>query len=185
MGDGVTTGRWVVLEPDGTVLTAREEHQLLGLSARPNEDGIELTSRAGRSLTVPTPIDGELVPTTTSRLESVRAADPETQRWLWDVLERPVRLAWLDDPRRRSMSASHGGLDGQRNGFARHPSSAPGRAGSRTSTIGGSCLRSTVSVLLDWNRDRSTRAFAQPIPITDHPRTPSVKYRSAKGVALR
>jgi uncharacterized protein YcbX len=104
--------RWLVLEPDGTVLTAREEHRLLGFSARPIGEGIELTSRDGQTLEVWTPIDGELVPTTLSRLESVRLADREAHRWLSGILERAVRLAWLDDPRRRSVSVTHGGLAG-------------------------------------------------------------------------
>lgn len=104
--------RWLVLEPDGTVLTAREEHRLLGLSARPSGDGIELMSRDGRTLAVSTPIDGQPVPTTMSRLDSVRLANGETHRWLSGILERPVRLGWLNDPRRRSVSVTHGGLAG-------------------------------------------------------------------------
>jgi uncharacterized protein YcbX len=104
--------RWVVLEPDGSRLSAREEHRLLGLSARPMADGIELASRDGQTVLVSTPVDGELVPTSISRLESVRVASDEAHRWLSRHLERPVRLAWLDDPRRRSVSATHGGLEG-------------------------------------------------------------------------
>ena len=104
--------RWVVLEPDGSRLSAREEHRLLGLSARPMADGIELASRDGQRLAVSTPIDGELLPTAISRLESVRVADDNAHRWLSRLLERPVRLAWLDDPRRRSVSVMHGGLAG-------------------------------------------------------------------------
>jgi uncharacterized protein len=104
--------RWLVLDPDGTVITAREEHRLLGLSARPTENGIELASRGGSTLDVATPLDGELVPTSTSRLESVRLADGDSHRWLSSHLQRPVRLAWLDDPRRRSVSVKHGGFDG-------------------------------------------------------------------------
>jgi uncharacterized protein YcbX len=104
--------RWVVLQPDGTVLTAREDHQLLGISARPTSIGIELSSRDGQTLAVATPFDGKLVPTSTSRLDSVRLADEEANRWLSALLGRPVRLVWLDDPRRRSISLTHGGLDG-------------------------------------------------------------------------
>ena len=52
--------RWVVLEPDGTRLSAREEHRMLGLSARPTQDGIQITSRDGKCMDVPTPVDGEL-----------------------------------------------------------------------------------------------------------------------------
>ena len=104
--------RWLVLEGDGSVLTAREEHRLLGLSAKPMENGIELTSRDGQTLVVTTPIDGEVVPTTLSRLDSVRMAGPEAQGWISRLIERPARLAWLDDPRRRSVSDTHGGRAG-------------------------------------------------------------------------
>jgi uncharacterized protein YcbX len=104
--------RWVVLEPDGTRLSAREEHRMLGLSARPTQDGIRITSRDGKSMDVTTPTDGELVSTLVSRLESVRLADSGVNGWLSDALERSVRLGWLDDPRRRSVSETHGGVDG-------------------------------------------------------------------------
>ena len=104
--------RWVVLEPDGTRLSAREEHRMLGLLATPTDTGIELSSRDGDRLAVAAPDDGDLVPTSVSRLESVRIAHDDAHAWLSHRLERPVRLAWLDDPRRRSVSAVHGGLEG-------------------------------------------------------------------------
>lgn len=101
--------RWVVLQPDGTVLTAREDHRLLALSADPTDEGIQLTSHRGATVQVANPVDGELVETSTSRLESVRLADEGANSWLSAQLERPLRLAWLDDPRRRSVSVDHGG----------------------------------------------------------------------------
>jgi uncharacterized protein YcbX len=104
--------RWVVLEPDGTRLSAREDHRMLGLSARPTASGIEISTRDGEALAITTPFDGELVPTTVSRIECVRLADGEAHGWLSAHLERPVRLAWLDDPRRRSVADTHGGLEG-------------------------------------------------------------------------
>ncbi len=104
--------RWVVLEPDGSRLSAREEHRMLGLSATPTGTGVELRSRDGQRTVVATPIDGELVPTSVSRLESVRLAADDAHDWLSRALDRPVRLAWLDDPRRRSVSEDHGGISG-------------------------------------------------------------------------
>ena len=104
--------RWVVLEPDGSRLSAREEHRMLGLSATPTGTGVELRSRDGQRTVVATPIDGELVPTSVSRLESVRLAADDAHDWLSRALDRPVRLAWLDDPRRRSVSEDHGGTSG-------------------------------------------------------------------------
>jgi hypothetical protein len=71
---------------------------MLGLSAVPTAAGLELCSRDGDRLVVVTPVDGELVPTSVSRLESVRLAADEVHHWLSRVLDRPVRVAWLDDP---------------------------------------------------------------------------------------
>lgn len=105
--------RWIVLERDGTVVTAREEHGLLGITARPLEgDGIELAARDGATLRVDPPADGQSIPTTLSRLESVRSAGTAADEWLSAQLRRPVQLGWLDDPRRRTVSESHGGLPG-------------------------------------------------------------------------
>jgi uncharacterized protein YcbX len=104
--------RWAVLEPDGTRLSAREDHRLLGLTAAPTESGLEISAPDGRKLDVPTPFEGELVATSISRLESVRIADAHANGWLSNHLGRSVRLAWLDDPRRRSVSADHGGAPG-------------------------------------------------------------------------
>lgn len=105
--------RWLLLEPDGEVLTAREEHQMLGITAFPLDDGeIELTARDRSSLRVSIPVGGHPLPTTLSRLESVRSAGPEADAWLSERLDRPVRLGWLDDPRRRSISEAHGGRPG-------------------------------------------------------------------------
>lgn len=105
--------RWLVLEPDGTVLTAREEHAMLGITAVPDGDGgIVLTDRAGVTLRVDPPLRGERLPTSLSRLESVLSAGDEVDGWLSRRLGRPVRLGWLDDPRRRTVSDAHGGMPG-------------------------------------------------------------------------
>jgi uncharacterized protein YcbX len=101
-----------VLEPDGTRLSARVEHRMLALTATPSDDGIDISTRDGETIAVCAPVEGELVPTSVSRLESVRLADPEAHAWLSDHLGRSVRLAWLDDPRRRSVSDAHGGMPG-------------------------------------------------------------------------
>jgi uncharacterized protein YcbX len=104
--------RWLVLTPDGTPLTAREEHRMLGLTATPDGEAIVLTDRDGGRLHVEPPGDGESVATTLSRVGSVRSAGERPGRWLSERLGTPVRLGWLDDPRRRSVSAGHGGRPG-------------------------------------------------------------------------
>jgi len=104
--------RWLLLEADGTVLTAREEHTMLGIAATPLAGGGIDLSCDGSTLRVEPPLEGELLPTTLSRLESVRSAGREADEWLSRMLRRPVRLGWLDDPRRRTVSAAHGGRAG-------------------------------------------------------------------------
>jgi len=105
--------RWLVVNPDGTVLTARKEHRMLGLSATPQVSGaILLTGLDGSTLHVDEPVDGELFGIGMSRLDSVRAVGPDADDWLSRQLGKPVRLGWLDDPRRRTVSVDHGGLAG-------------------------------------------------------------------------
>ncbi|HEY7024177.1 MAG TPA: MOSC N-terminal beta barrel domain-containing protein, partial [Candidatus Limnocylindrales bacterium] len=67
--------RWVVLEPDGTRLSAREEHRMLGLTAISIEGGVQISTRDRDCVDVLNPIDGEIVSTSVSRLESVRLAN--------------------------------------------------------------------------------------------------------------
>jgi uncharacterized protein YcbX len=105
--------RWLVLNPDGTVLTAREQHPMVGVTAEPMGDGaISLTGLDGSTLRVEAPLNGELVGTSLARLDSVRLAAAEAADWLSHQLQQPARLGWLDDPRRRTVSTAHGGLPG-------------------------------------------------------------------------
>ena len=110
--------RWVVLAPDGTRLSAREEHRMLGLTAVPVDGAIKLSSREGDTIRVDLPLDGEVVLTAISRLESAHLAGPAAHAWLSRHLGRDVRLAWLDDPHRRSVSDQHGGVPGDSLTFA-------------------------------------------------------------------
>jgi hypothetical protein len=47
-----------------------------------------------------------------SRLASGISAGTPAADWLSRVLDKPVQLVWLDDPRRRTVGASHGGRPG-------------------------------------------------------------------------
>jgi MOSC domain-containing protein len=105
--------RWVLLTPEGDVVTAREAPAMLLLGASPLDDGgIVLTSRDGSELHVPAPLDGEPVPAAVTRIDALRRAGAEADAWLSSRLGREVRLAWLDDPARRPVSERHGGLPG-------------------------------------------------------------------------
>jgi len=105
--------RWMVVDADGTVLTARERHALLSVHATPDDEGgLTLDASPGRSLHVDAPAGPADVPVRISRLDRASAAGVEADRWLSDVLGESVHLVWLDDPRRRTVSPAHGGRDG-------------------------------------------------------------------------
>jgi uncharacterized protein YcbX len=94
--------RWMVIDPDGTTITARERRALLHVTARPTRDGgIHLSAPQVEPLLVGRPTSGARVVVKLSRLA-----------WLSDRLGTAVRLGWLDDPRRRTVGSAHGGRPG-------------------------------------------------------------------------
>jgi uncharacterized protein YcbX len=107
--------RWLALNPDGTFLTARTEARMLGVRAEPRDGGLRLVGLDGSEFLVDTPTDpsaAPAAPTAVSRLESVRLAGSVADEWLSGQFGRPLRLGWLDDPHRRTVSPEHGGLPG-------------------------------------------------------------------------
>jgi uncharacterized protein YcbX len=104
--------RWLALNPDGTYLTARTEPRMLALAAVPRPDGAIQLSDGSSALEVAAPADGRLVPTAVSRLDEVRLAADAAHQWLSERLGRDLRLAWLDEPKRRSVALDHGGRAG-------------------------------------------------------------------------
>jgi uncharacterized protein len=105
--------RWMVVDLDGTTVTAREHRRLLHVTATPRHGGaIELSTAGQENLHVEVPRRDVSVPLAISRLESGVSAGTAADDWLSRALEMPVRLVWLDDPRRRTVGASHGGRPG-------------------------------------------------------------------------
>jgi uncharacterized protein YcbX len=105
--------RWMVVDRDGEVVTARERHALLSLRATPDgEGGVTLDADGAPSLHVSPPTGLPDVPVELSRLDVATSAGPDADAWLSSRLGEAVRLVWLDDPRRRPVSPNHGGLDG-------------------------------------------------------------------------
>jgi hypothetical protein len=87
---------------------------MLSLSAVALADGgVRIVASDGSAIDVKAPVDGEPVPTSISRLGWVRLAAPASHEWLSAQLSSSVRLGWLDDPTRRTVSTAHGGLDGE------------------------------------------------------------------------
>lgn len=106
--------RWVALDPDGNRVSARECHELLGITAMPTEDGLRLIARSGESLDVATPpTDAPRTPTRMSRIEELVLAADEAHAWLSDHLGRDLRLAHLADEGAREIGESHGGRPGE------------------------------------------------------------------------
>jgi uncharacterized protein len=106
--------RWLVMNPDGSCLTAREEHRMLGITARPRPGGgVGLTGLDGSTVDVHPPADGPLVPSKVSRLDVIRIASADVHEWLSAQLGQELRLGWQDDPRRRPVSLNHGGRPGE------------------------------------------------------------------------
>lgn len=106
--------RWVVVDEAGDQVTARECHDLLGLSVEATGDGIALADRDGARLDVRTP--GASAPQVTvglSRIDRLGLADDEAHAWISERLGRPVRLAHLADIRSRPIGTTHGGLPGE------------------------------------------------------------------------
>lgn len=104
--------RWMVVDDAGDTVTARELPRMLGVTAAPAGEGIELTAPGHEALRVDEPVDGPPVVVTMSRVGWVRAAGTAADDWVSGVLGRRLRLVWLDDPERRSVAPRHGGRPG-------------------------------------------------------------------------
>ena len=94
--------RWMIVDPGGDVVTARERPRLLLVTPFPGDDAIRLTGPAMPDLTVPVPAGDDLIPVTVwdSKLLASPAGDA-ADAWLSEVAGEPVRLVYLDDPTRR------------------------------------------------------------------------------------
>lgn len=106
--------RWCVVDEAGTVVTARECHELLRLTAEVvDEDTIRLTDRAdGASILVDTPLGLPPVPVSVSRMPFAAPADADVGDWLTERVGRRLRLVWQEDPSSRPVSGAHGGQPG-------------------------------------------------------------------------
>jgi uncharacterized protein YcbX len=111
--------RWMIIEPDGEMLTQREEPRLTAIRPAYVEGGALVLSTPGTAdLVVPEPAGGEPVETAVWRDPvTARLAGDDAHEWLGQLLGRKVRLVWLDDATRRAVDPEYG-RDGDRVGFA-------------------------------------------------------------------
>ncbi|MEV0848490.1 MOSC N-terminal beta barrel domain-containing protein [Streptomyces sp. NPDC049954] len=92
--------RWMLVDPDGKLITQREEPRLALLTAAPRADGSLVLSAPGAeplAVTVPEPVATVPVRVFRTKVEAVLAAE-SASTWCGAYLGRPVRLVHLDDP---------------------------------------------------------------------------------------
>ena len=106
--------RWALVDDAGEVVTAREVHQLLRITAEAvDDDTIRLTDRAdGATILVDTPLGLGPVPVGLSRQRFLAPADDDVNVWLGDRVGTRLRLVWQEDPASRPISGAHGGRPG-------------------------------------------------------------------------
>lgn len=94
--------RWMVVDDEGRMVTARQVPGLVLVEARAVDDGLELAAAGRPSLRVPTPAGPDRVEVDLwgSRFPATPASGAE--EWLAAVLGRPARLLHLHDPRGRA-----------------------------------------------------------------------------------
>ena len=111
--------RWGVVGPDGFPVTARDCHELLGLTAtQVDEETIRIAARDGDSILVETPLGVPVVPVGHSRQGFAPPADEDVSEWVSTKVRRGVRLVWQEDPTLRRISGAHGGEEGESLSFA-------------------------------------------------------------------
>jgi hypothetical protein len=101
--------RWMVVDGDGRLVTAREEPRLLSVAAQVLGEGeLTVTGPHAAALSV-TDASGQLVPVQVwNDVVLARHPSDDADTWFGKLLEREVRLVWLDDPMRRNVDPRYG-----------------------------------------------------------------------------
>lgn len=111
--------RWLVVEPDGTFVTQRAEPALaLVRPGHTDGGGLVLRTPGLSDLDVPAPAGGALMTVRVWRSTvDATPVGPAADDWLSTLLDRKVRLVYLDDPTRRATNPKYS-LPGDRVSFA-------------------------------------------------------------------
>lgn len=102
--------RWMVVETDGTLVTARREPALLHVRTQVLGTGrVRVSGDHAPSLDVEArPAEPLAVVTVWSSTVDASTSPPSADAWFSALLGRAVRLVWLDDPTRRPVNPQHG-----------------------------------------------------------------------------
>ncbi len=98
--------RWMVVDPDGDVITAREAHGLLTIDPLVTDAGLRLTAPGADPIDVAFPDPAKQSPVHLWKSDLTATIADDAGAWLSARLGRPARLAHLDDPTRRPTSAA-------------------------------------------------------------------------------
>lgn len=96
--------RWMLVDPTGEVVTAREVNPLVLVTPAITDSGLRLSAPGIADLDIDRPETGPLVDVKIwdDRLQA-RAAEGTADDWFSEALGQPLRLVYLDDPRRRPV----------------------------------------------------------------------------------
>lgn len=110
--------RWMLVDDEGLVVTAREHPQLVLVTPEPDADGLLVRAPDADPLLVRTPDGSALtdVRVFSSEVAAAPASD-EAHAWFSKVVGEPVRLVYLDDPTRRRPNPAYS-KEGDRVSFA-------------------------------------------------------------------
>jgi uncharacterized protein YcbX len=94
--------RWMLVDEDGKVVTAREYPRLLLVTPHLTSGGVHFTSPDAPDLTVALPESDRLIPVDVwdSELDA-SPAGPDADAWFSKIIGTRARLVYLDDPTRR------------------------------------------------------------------------------------
>ncbi len=100
--------RWMVVDPAGEVVTAREANRLVLIIPKITGRGLRLSAPGVADLEVDLPLAEQLVRAKIfdDRLDTLLAAEVAGD-WFSEVIGRSVRLVYLDDPRRRPVDPDY------------------------------------------------------------------------------
>ncbi|MCW0215432.1 MAG: MOSC domain-containing protein [Pseudonocardia sp.] len=100
--------RWLVVNADGLAVTARTKPRMLLVEPAPEPDGLLFRAPGLADLRVPTPHGRPLTEVQVWQ-DRVKAtlADDAAHGWLTEAIGVPVRLVYLDDPRRRPVDPAY------------------------------------------------------------------------------
>lgn len=105
--------RWGLVDGSGAMVTAREQNQLLGLSATAlSETSVRISDRNGDTFDVDARAGGSAIAVDQTGQGTAIAVRGDAHEWLSERLGLSVRLVWQPDPTVRPIAEEDGGIPG-------------------------------------------------------------------------